>query len=62
MIAMTFMVAGAWRAPPGSWWACSRTTSSPDMGGQIQLRGLAVVILGGMGNMEGAVLGGFTWG
>ena len=34
----------------------------PGMGAQIELRGLAVVILGGMGNIEGAVLGGFLLG
>jgi branched-chain amino acid transport system permease protein len=32
------------------------------MGAQIELRGLAVVILGGMGNIEGAVLGGLILG
>ena len=32
------------------------------MGGQIELRGLAVVILGGMGSIEGAVVGGFLLG
>jgi len=34
----------------------------PGMGAQIELRGLAVVILGGMGSIEGAVLGGLILG
>jgi branched-chain amino acid transport system permease protein len=29
------------------------------MGGPIELRGLAIIILGGMGSIPGAVLGGF---
>jgi branched-chain amino acid transport system permease protein len=35
---------------------------APGMGAQIELRGLAVVILGGMGSIEGAVLGGLILG
>jgi len=32
------------------------------MGGQIELKGLAVIILGGMGSITGAVIGGFIIG
>ena len=33
-----------------------------DMGGPIELKGLAVIILGGMGSITGAVIGGFIIG
>jgi branched-chain amino acid transport system permease protein len=35
---------------------------SVDMGGSIELKGLAVIILGGMGSITGAVIGGFLIG
>jgi len=35
---------------------------SPDMGRSIELKGLAVIILGGMGSVPGAILGGLAFG
>jgi branched-chain amino acid transport system permease protein len=35
---------------------------SPDMGRSVELKGLAVIILGGMGSMPGAVIAGFALG
>ena len=35
---------------------------SPDVGRGVELKGLAVIILGGMGSMPGAVLAGFGMG
>jgi branched-chain amino acid transport system permease protein len=35
---------------------------SPDMGRSIELKGLAVIILGGMGSIPGAILGGIAFG
>ena len=62
VIVTTFLVAGALAGAAGILVGLLTNDIVPDMGGQIQLRGLAVVILGGMGNMEGAVLGGLALG
>lgn len=62
VIAVTFITAGALAGAAGILVGLLTNNIVPDMGGQIQLRGLAVVILGGMGNMEGAVLGGLLLG
>jgi branched-chain amino acid transport system permease protein len=62
VIAITFATAGALAGAAGILVGLLTNDIVPDMGGQIQLRGLAVVILGGMGNMEGAVLGGLILG
>lgn len=62
VIVVTFVVAGALAGAAGILVGLLTNDIVPDMGGQIQLRGLAVVILGGMGNMEGAVLGGLILG
>ena len=62
VIAATFATAGALAGAAGILVGLLTNNIVPDMGGQIQLRGLAVVILGGMGNMEGAVLGGLILG
>jgi branched-chain amino acid transport system permease protein len=62
VIVVTFVVAGALAGAAGILVGLLTNNIVPDMGGQIQLRGLAVVILGGMGNMEGAVLGGLVIG
>ena len=62
VIATTFITAGALAGAAGILVGLLTNNIVPDMGGQIQLRGLAVVILGGMGNMEGAVLGGLILG
>jgi branched-chain amino acid transport system permease protein len=62
VIVVTFITAGALAGAAGILVGLLTNNIVPDMGGQIQLRGLAVVILGGMGNMEGAVLGGLILG
>ena len=62
VITVTFLTAGALAGAAGILVGLLTNNIVPDMGGQIQLRGLAVVILGGMGNMEGAVLGGLVLG
>ena len=40
----------------------SPTGIAPDMGRSVELKGLAVIILGGMGSMPGAVIAGFALG
>jgi branched-chain amino acid transport system permease protein len=62
VIVITFLVGGALAGAAGILVALLTNNIVPGMGAQIELRGLAVVILGGMGNIEGAVLGGFLLG
>ena len=62
VVIVTFIIAGALAGAAGILVALLTNDIVPGMGGQIELRGLAVVILGGMGNIEGAVLGGFILG
>jgi branched-chain amino acid transport system permease protein len=62
VIVITFLVGGALAGAAGILVALLTNDIVPGMGGQIELRGLAVVILGGMGSMEGAVLSGFLLG
>ena len=62
IIVITFLVGGALAGAAGILVALLTNNIVPGMGGQIELRGLAVVILGGMGNIEGAVVGGFILG
>jgi len=62
IIVLTFLIGGALAGAAGILVALLTNNIVPGMGAQIELRGLAVVILGGMGNIEGAVLGGFLLG
>jgi branched-chain amino acid transport system permease protein len=62
VVVTTFAVAGALAGAAGILVGLMTNNITPQMGSQIELRGLAVVILGGMGNIEGAVLGGFLLG
>ena len=62
VIVTTFVVGGALAGAAGILVALLTNNIVPGMGNQIELRGLAVVILGGMGNIEGAVVGGFLLG
>jgi branched-chain amino acid transport system permease protein len=62
IVAVTFLIAGALAGAAGILVGLLTNNIVPGMGAQIELRGLAVVILGGMGNIEGAVLGGVILG
>lgn len=62
VIVVTFAVAGALAGAAGILVGLLTNNIFPGMGAQIELRGLAVVILGGMGNIEGAVVGGLLLG
>jgi len=62
VIVVTFLIGGALAGAAGILVALLTNNIVPGMGGQIELRGLAVVILGGMGSIEGAVVGGFLLG
>jgi branched-chain amino acid transport system permease protein len=62
VIIVTFAIGGALAGAAGILVGLLTNNIVPSMGAQIELRGLAVVILGGMGNIEGAVLGGLILG
>jgi len=62
VVSVTFLAAGALAGAAGILVGLLTNNIVPGMGAQIELRGLAVVILGGMGNIEGAVAGGLILG
>jgi branched-chain amino acid transport system permease protein len=61
-IAATFFIASALGGAAGILTGIEYNAVSVDMGGSIELKGLAVIILGGMGSITGAVAGGFVIG
>ena len=61
-IAATFFIASALGGAAGILVGMQYNSISIDMGGRIELKGLAVIILGGMGSVSGAVAGGFILG
>lgn len=61
-IGATFFIASALGGAAGILTALQYNSVTVDMGGQIELKGLAVIILGGMGSITGAVIGGFVLG
>ena len=60
--AMTFFLSSALGAVAGVLFALALDTVASDLGGAIELKGLAVIIVGGMGSLVGAALGGFVLG
>jgi branched-chain amino acid transport system permease protein len=61
-IILTFALASALGGAAGVLYGLAFNSISPDMGRSIELRGLAVIIVGGMGSIPGAVIGGFLLG
>ena len=61
-IAATFFIASALGGAAGILTGLEYNSVSVDMAGSIELKGLAVIILGGMGSITGAVIGGFVIG
>lgn len=61
-IAATFFIASALGGVAGILTALLYNSVQVDMGAQIELKGLAVIVLGGMGSITGAVIGGFVIG
>lgn len=59
VIMQTSFIAGALGGAAGVLLGLAFNSVSPFMGGPMNLKGLTVIILGGLGNIEGAVLGGF---
>jgi branched-chain amino acid transport system permease protein len=62
IIAASFFVSSALGGAAGVLFGLAFNNVSPDMGRSVELKGLAVIILGGMGSMPGAVLAGFGMG
>lgn len=61
-IAATFFIASALGGAAGILTGLEYNSVTLDMGAQIELKGLVVIILGGMGSVTGAVIGGFILG
>jgi branched-chain amino acid transport system permease protein len=61
-IAATFFIASALGGAAGILTGLEYNSVSIDMAGSIELKGLAVIVLGGMGSITGAVIGGFVIG
>jgi branched-chain amino acid transport system permease protein len=59
IIMQTFFIAGALAGAAGVLLGLAFNSISPFMGGPMNLKGLTVIVLGGLGNIEGAVVGGF---
>jgi branched-chain amino acid transport system permease protein len=61
-IALTFFIASALGGAAGILIGLQYNSVSIDMGSRIELKGLAIIILGGMGSVTGAVIGAFILG
>ncbi|HEX9400936.1 MAG TPA: branched-chain amino acid ABC transporter permease [Anaeromyxobacter sp.] len=61
-IAAAFFISSALGGAAGVLFGLAFNSISPDMGRSVELKGLAVIIVGGMGSMAGAVLAGFALG
>ena len=62
IITLTVMLASALGAAAGVLIGLSFNAIEPTMGTSMGLKGLAVLIMGGLGNVEGAMAGGFILG
>jgi branched-chain amino acid transport system permease protein len=62
VIAASFFISSALGGAAGVLYGLAYNAIAPDMGRSVELKGLAVIILGGMGSMPGAVLAGFALG
>jgi branched-chain amino acid transport system permease protein len=62
VIMQTFFVASALGGAAGILYGMSLNSIEPTMGNQVELKGLSIIILGGMGSIPGAVVAGFLIG
>ncbi len=62
VIIVSFLISSALGAAAGVLYGLSFNSVSPDMGRSVELKGLSIIVLGGMGSIPGAVLGGFLLG
>ncbi len=61
-IALTFFISSALGGAAGTLIGLQYNSVSIDMGSRIELKGLAIIIFGGMGSITGAVVGAFLLG
>ncbi len=61
-IAAAFFISSALGGAAGVLFGLAYNSVSPDLGRSVELKGLAVIIVGGMGSMTGAVVAGFALG
>ncbi len=57
---ITFFLAGALAGAAGVLFGLAYNSMTPFMGDAVALKGLTVIVLGGLGNISGAVVGGFV--
>jgi branched-chain amino acid transport system permease protein len=62
VVAASFFISSALGGAAGVLFGLAFNSLSPDMGRSVELKGLAVIILGGMGSMPGAVIAGYALG
>ncbi len=62
VIALAFFISSALGGAAGVLFGLAFNSISPDVGRSVELKGLAVIILGGMGSVPGAVVAGFALG
>jgi branched-chain amino acid transport system permease protein len=62
VIAASFFISSALGGAAGVLFGLAFNAIAPEMGRSVELKGLAVIILGGMGSMPGAVIAGFLLG
>jgi branched-chain amino acid transport system permease protein len=62
VVLISLVISSALGGLAGVLYALQYNAASPDMGRPLELKGLAVIILGGMGSIPGAVIGGFLLG
>lgn len=62
VIAAAFFISSALGGAAGVLFGLAFNSISPDVGRSVELKGLAVIILGGMGSIAGAVVAGFALG
>jgi branched-chain amino acid transport system permease protein len=58
--ALTFFIAGAAAGAAGILYGLAYNSLTPFMGDSVALKGLTVVVLGGIGSIRGAMIGGFV--
>ncbi len=62
VIAASFFISSALGGAAGVLFGLAYNNVAPDMGRSVELKGLAVIILGGMGSMPGAVIAAYVLG
>jgi branched-chain amino acid transport system permease protein len=62
VVAASFFISSALGGAAGVLFGLAFNNISPDVGRSVELKGLAVIILGGMGSMPGAVIAGYALG